>query len=1001
MQEAVKSWMVYSLSKSSLDIAETIVPWYLGQLPGPYFREIGESTRLEHLRGLAALRNISHAQDMSLTLRSKDEESNSSVVTVLRTDCRPGAMHHMLANMEFDSDLRSVRSYTAFDATVTLNVFTYGGDHQHSDLKDGMAHVDLLRTDESTEGIKEYLSHCHPAYTKHVSPTRFQMHRELYESIQGTDKCEVRVTPQDTANTAEITVVTASARPEDLLTKITGILPMRGADIVRIQMDIIDDPLNPVGGQPGSVSLIRILVKPWAKEGAAPLAPGAKAWEGDFDDLSSSAWSELQKDLSRLKWLDAATLDLALQHCPDLGLQRAEILTGLVAMLHGPLSKVNPFTYQRTNLYSTIRNPLYTHFFAEIADLFLARFDPKNPLQNDAFTSQCDALRDRLNGLTNEAARIPMLKMVDAVQLTLRTNFFMPNRYALAFRVDPSLMVSSDQIQPFGALFVHGQGFDGFHNRFQNIARGGLRLVSPNSPEQYAMESSRCYDEVYGLSYAQQLKNKDIPEGGSKAVVLVNLDNCTAEQRHRVMRNSVRGFTDAMLDLMVGTREHMVDYLGFDELIYLGPDEQIIPEDIDWIIQQAGRRGYPIPAAFMSSKPLAGINHKEYGVTSEGVAVFLDVALRTNGINPNEEEFSVKITGGPDGDVAGNLMRILFREYGTNVKIVGVADGSGCAEDPAGLSHSELMRLFKAAAPIGELDASSLSSQGSLHLADTEDGIRMRNSMLNRVQADVFVPAGGRPHTIHEGNWENFLDPKTGAPSSPLIVEGANIFLTPEARKGLFEKAGVIIVKDSSANKCGVITSSYEICASMLLSENEFLGIKEEVIEDVLTKLRELARMEANLLFREYGNYPGSLPEVSQRISQAINRAKVAIFDGLADMERGDDTYKELLPLFHEHLPKKLTEVAAHRVDERIPLDYMRNAFASCLASKLLYNEGTHFLESQPSERLFELARDYYSKEHRVKHLLSSVMSADLPEEEKQEVLQLLSRGGARSALAI
>merc|ERR1719502_641224 len=565
-------------------------------------------------------------------------------------------------------------------------------------------------------------------------------------------------------------------------------------------------------------------------------------------------------------------------------------------------------------------------------------------------------------------------------------------------------MVSEEQVKPFGALFVHGLGFDGFHNRFQNIARGGLRLVSPNSPEQYSMESSRCYDEVYGLSFAQQLKNKDIPEGGSKAVVLVNLENVDPAQRHKMMRRAVRAFTDAILDLIVpcaNTRKYMVDHLGFDELIYLGPDEQIIPEDIDWIIQQAARRGYPIPAAFMSSKPLAGINHKEYGVTSEGVAVFLDEALRRSGINPNEQEFSVKITGGPDGDVAGNLMRILFREYGENAKIVGIADGSGGAEDPRGLHHGELMRLFEAALPIGDLDQSTLSAQGVVHLADTEEGIRLRNNMYNRVKADVFVPGGGRPNTMHEGNRENFLD-ENGVPSSPLIVEGANIFITAEARRLLHEKAGVSIVKDSSANKCGVITSSYEICASMLLSEDEFLAIKEEVVEDVLVKLRKLARMEAELMFKEYSNYPGSLPDFSQRISAAINRGKAAVRSRLEDMQTGDELYQELMPLFlEEHLPAKLAETAGNRVHERIPLDYLKNAFSASLASKLLYKEGTHFLESQPTERLAELAIHYYRSELHVRHLLAAVDAANIPHDEKQEVLSLLNAGGARSALQL
>lgn len=97
----------------------------------------------------------------------------------------------------------------------------------------------------------------------------------------------------------------------------------------------------------------------------------------------------------------------------------------------------------------------------------------------------------------------------------------------------------------------------------------------------------------------------------------------------------------------------------------------------------------------MSSKPRTGINHKEYGVTSEGVNVYVDVALRqVHGIDPTKEPFTVKMTGGPDGDVAGNLIKILFRDYGENCRLVGIADHSGCAEDPpAGLNHDKLLRL--------------------------------------------------------------------------------------------------------------------------------------------------------------------------------------------------------------------------------------------------------------------------------------------------------------------
>ena len=63
----------------------------------------------------------------------------------------------------------------------------------------------------------------------------------------------------------------------------------------------------------------------------------------------------------------------------------------------------------------------------------------------------------------------------------------------------------------------------------------------------------------------------------------------------------------------------------------------------------------------------------------------------------------------------------------------------------------------------------------------SDEGLARRLSMPFRVKSDAFVPAGGRPNTINGENWRQFLD-ADGRPSSPLIVEGANIFNTPEVK---------------------------------------------------------------------------------------------------------------------------------------------------------------------------------------------------------------------------
>ena len=83
---------------------------------------------------------------------------------------------------------------------------------------------------------------------------------------------------------------------------------------------------------------------------------------------------------------------------------------------------------------------------------------------------------------------------------------------------------------------------------------------------------------------------------------------------------------------------------------------------------------------------------------------------------------------------------------------------------------------------------------------------RVYNSLPFSVSADLFIPAGGRPETIDQDSWPKFFS-KDGIPSARAIVEGANSFLTPEARFQI-QKQGVIVLRDASANKCGVISSS-------------------------------------------------------------------------------------------------------------------------------------------------------------------------------------------------
>lgn len=63
--------------------------------------------------------------------------------------------------------------------------------------------------------------------------------------------------------------------------------------------------------------------------------------------------------------------------------------------------------------------------------------------------------------------------------------------------------------------------------------------------------------------------------------------------------------------------------------------------------------------------------------------------------------------------------------------------------------------------------------------------------------ADLFNPCGGRPASITPQNVDKLFDPKTGEKKFKYIVEGANVFITDDARRVL-EDRGVILFKDGT-----------------------------------------------------------------------------------------------------------------------------------------------------------------------------------------------------------
>jgi hypothetical protein len=95
--------------------------------------------------------------------------------------------------------------------------------------------------------------------------------------------------------------------------------------------------------------------------------------------MSANQLTKFKNDIQKAECLDNKTLDLGLV---KLGLEKAEIITALCSMHHGPLCKKNQGTFSSTKSTLTIldSSPHFIQFADSIASIFMENFDPKSPL---------------------------------------------------------------------------------------------------------------------------------------------------------------------------------------------------------------------------------------------------------------------------------------------------------------------------------------------------------------------------------------------------------------------------------------------------------------------------------------------------------------------------------------------------------------------------------------------------------------------------------------------
>ena len=657
----------------------------------------------------------------------------------------------------------------------------------------------------------------------------------------------------------------------------------------------------------------------------------------------------------------------------------AALVRAFVAFCHTNLAHAQPDRFD----WEEVRNAFHANprMAQLLVRLFRARFDPSVQGREKSWPAQLaaaeKAVREHNTGHRHldDMRRDIFRCCVAFIKHTLKTNFFVLQKQAFSFRLDPAYLAelgpafTSDlpTATPFRVTFFFTRYGFGYHIGFSDIARGGWRTVICRTDDDFLTNASTLFRENFVLAHTQHFKNKDIYEGGSKLVMLLDasaLEDAERDQETILLHKLQRGVANAFLDIFVTDQgvardPAVVDYYREDEPIELGPDENMHDGMIEEIASLSRRRGYLLGIGVMSSKEV-GINHKEYAVTSTGVVTFAEIAMKELGIDVRRRPVSVKVTGGPNGDVAGNAMAIILRRW-PRAELRLILDGTAALVDPAGADRAELARILLKQ----DLDAfnpRALHVGGSMlfRTGTRKDGLRQLHRKVTRtargvqeewisiddfsrafgslpftVEADLFIPGGGRPETIDGRNWEQYLLPD-GRPSSRAIVEGANSFITPEARVQL-QKKGVLLLRDASANKCGVISSSYEIIANLLLSEEEFLANKKRYVKDVLDILVRRASDEAHLIMARRREQGLLGTEISDRISGEINGHYARLFrffqarPGLA----GEPLFRAAIL---SHLPAIFREVPRfrRRVDRLLP-KYRSAILAAEIGSSMVY----------------------------------------------------------------
>ena len=525
-------------------------------------------------------------------------------------------------------------------------------------------------------------------------------------------------------------------------------------------------------------------------------------------------------------------------------------------------------------------NPTIT---AKLVRYFELRFDPGVAPDEAAEKALRDEIRADVDAVASLDHDRILRNQLGAIDATLRTNAFKPDREAIALKLRSAEVPAIPQPPPALETFVYASDVEGIHLRGGPIARGGIRFS----------DRMDYRTEVYGLMRAQLTKNAIIVPSGAKGGFIVKRrapEGDAIERAYVTYIRSLLDVTDNLVDGEVVRPEHVRVRDEDDTYLVVAADKGTATFS-DTANRVAAEYGFWLDDAFAAGGS-SGYDHKKLGITARGAWESVKRHFRELGLDPETDELTAVGIGDMSGDVFGNGMLLSDK-----LKLIAAYDHRHVFIDPdpdPAASFAERRRLYELGrSSWDDYDHAKLSAGGGVYarsakwielserarevLAVDEARLRPAEVIQAILRAPVDLLWNGGIGTVVKASTESDADAHDRASDAirvdarelrcRVVAEGGNLGFTRRARVEYAEGGGRINA-DFIDNSAGVDCSDHEVNLKILLGPAERRGeltraerdeLLEAVTDDVVAHVLYDSFLQAQIISQEVERSAGRM----------------------------------------------------------------------------------------------------------------------------------------------